>query len=120
MNSAKRARQFRSVASGIAIWFIAQAHPSWAVSAESAVISSTAPDTGLGNGIHPVHRVLRGVVEAVDERKGQITVRLSSDAIVDLRVRDGLLFDAVRYGDQVEITVEAIDGENTIVNLQQK
>jgi hypothetical protein len=32
-------------------------------------------------------------------------------------VRDGLIFNAVRYGDQVEVTVENIDGAKTIVGL---
>jgi hypothetical protein len=32
-------------------------------------------------------------------------------------VQDGLLFNAVRYGDQVEVTVEDINGATTIVGL---
>jgi hypothetical protein len=43
--------------------------------------------------------------------------RLASEASVDPKVRDGLLFNAVRYGDQVEVTVENIDGAKTIVGL---
>jgi hypothetical protein len=66
---------------------------------------------------HPAREILRGVVAAVDERNDRITVRLPSDASTDLKVRDGLLFNAVRYGDEVEVTVENIDGAATIVDL---
>jgi hypothetical protein len=60
---------------------------------------------------------LQGVVTAVDERNDRITVRLTSDATEDFRVQDGLVFNAVHNGDQVEITVENIDGAKTIVGL---
>jgi Cu/Ag efflux protein CusF len=45
-------------------------------------------------------------------------VRLSSGAVTDFKVQDGLIFNAVRYGDQVEITVESIEGAATIVGLR--
>jgi hypothetical protein len=35
-------------------------------------------------------------------------------------VQDALIFDAVRYGDPVEITVENIEGAKTIVGLQKE
>ncbi|MGX9430652.1 MULTISPECIES: hypothetical protein [Bradyrhizobium] len=60
---------------------------------------------------------LRGVVAEVDQRHDRITVRLTPRATADLKVQDGLLFDSVRYGDQVELTVETINGERTIVEL---
>lgn len=66
---------------------------------------------------YPARETLRGVVANVDERNDRITVRLPSDASTDLKVRDGLLFNAVRYGDAVEVTVENIDGARTIVGL---
>jgi Cu/Ag efflux protein CusF len=61
---------------------------------------------------------LRGVVTGVDERNDLITLRLASDVSADFRVQDGLLFNAVRDGDQVEITVENIEGAKTIVGLK--
>jgi hypothetical protein len=61
---------------------------------------------------------LRGMVTGIDERNDLITLRLASDASADFRVQDGLLFNAVRYGDQVEITVENIGGAKTIVGLK--
>ena len=63
---------------------------------------------------------LRGMVTGIDERNDLITLRLASDASADFRVQDGLLFNAVRYGDQVEITVENIEGAKTIVGLKRE
>ena len=76
-------------------------------------VSAPAADAGKDHS----RETLRGVVANVDERNDRITVRLPSDASTDLKVRDGLLFDAVRYGDEVEVTVENIDGAATIVDL---
>jgi protein-tyrosine-phosphatase len=63
---------------------------------------------------------LEGVVTAVDERNDRITVRLTSDSTEDFRVQDGLIFNAVHNGDQVEITIESIDGAKTIVGLRKE
>jgi len=60
---------------------------------------------------------LRGTVTAVDERNDMITVRLAPDKAADLKVQDGLVFNSVRDGDQVEVAVESIDGVKTIVGL---
>ena len=64
-------------------------------------------------------QTLRGVA-GVDQHNDRITVRLTSLATVDLKVQDGLLFDSVRYGDAVELTVETIDEEKTIVGLKKE
>lgn len=63
---------------------------------------------------------LEGVVTAVDERSDRITVRLKSDTTADFRVQDALVFNAVRFGDRVELTVETIDGARTIVGLRKE
>jgi hypothetical protein len=60
------------------------------------------------------------VVTAVDERNDRITVRSRSDTTEDFKVQDGLLFNAVHNGDQVEITIESIDGAKTIVGLRKE
>jgi Low molecular weight phosphotyrosine protein phosphatase len=60
---------------------------------------------------------LRGTITAVDERNDMISIRLAPDSAADLRVQDGLVFNSVRDGDQVEVTVESIDGVKTIVGL---
>jgi protein-tyrosine-phosphatase len=68
---------------------------------------------------------LRGVVSSVDERNDRITVRLqpaetAGDVARDFKVQDGLIFNAVRYGDPIEITVESINGTETIVQLRKE
>jgi hypothetical protein len=64
--------------------------------------------------------ILRGVVAGIDERNDRITLRLTRDSSSDFKVQDALIFDAVRYGDPVEITVENIEGAKTIVGLQKE
>jgi hypothetical protein len=101
---------------GIAMSFAAQGHALADAGMAPATTSVARPDSAA-NGSRPINEVLRGVVATVDERNDRITVRLSPDATADLKVRDGLLFNAVRYGDQVEVTVEDINGAKTIVGL---
>jgi protein-tyrosine-phosphatase len=64
--------------------------------------------------------MLRGVVTRIDERNDRITLHLAQDGGADFRVQDGLLFNAVHDGDQVEITVENIEGARTIVDLKKE
>lgn len=64
--------------------------------------------------------IMRGVVTFVDEPNDRITLRLSSNDSTDLKVGDGLLFNALRYGDHVKVTIENIDGARTIVGLTQE
>jgi protein-tyrosine-phosphatase len=73
---------------------------------------------------HPKQTV-RGMVTAIDERNDRITLRLPNDEsedfkVEDFKVRDGLVFNSVRFGDQVEVTVENSGGAKTIVGLTQE
>jgi protein-tyrosine-phosphatase len=68
---------------------------------------------------------VRGMVAGTDEGRDRITLRVPNDDSEDFRieafkVQDGLVFNAVRFGDQVEVTVENIDGARTIVALQKE
>jgi Cu/Ag efflux protein CusF len=65
----------------------------------------------------PATKVISGVVASVDERNDTIKIRQSPQMTEELKVRDGLLFNAVRYGEPVEVTVENINGAKTIVGL---
>jgi hypothetical protein len=69
----------------------------------------------------PVTESLRGVVASVDERNDIISVRLQSpskgETTEDFKVQDGLIFNAVRFGDSVAFTVETINGMKTITRL---
>jgi Cu/Ag efflux protein CusF len=106
-----------SIAFGIAISFTAQAYAAADAGIAAAAISVAAPDATIGGGSQHIGTILRGVVVSVDQRNDRITVRLSPNATAELRVRDGLLFNAVRYGDEVEVTVEDLNGAKTIVGL---
>jgi protein-tyrosine-phosphatase len=68
----------------------------------------------------PANETFRGVVASVDERNDTISVRLQSSptgAALDFKVQDGLVFDAVRFGDKVAFTAETLKGTRTITRL---
>ena len=65
-------------------------------------------------------QTLRGVVTGMDERNDRMTLRLSKDVTADFKVQDALVFNAVRDGDQVEVTVEKIEEAKTIVSLRKQ
>jgi hypothetical protein len=60
------------------------------------------------------------MIAGIDERSDRITLSLPQGASEDLKVQDPLLFNAVRKGGQVEVTVEDIEGVTTIVGLRQE
>ncbi|KWV46911.1 hypothetical protein AS156_21060 [Bradyrhizobium macuxiense] len=68
----------------------------------------------------PPTEMLRGVVDSVDEGNDTIRIRLSADKTEPFKVQDGLLFNAVRFGDPVAITVQNISGARTIVGLSKE
>jgi hypothetical protein len=68
----------------------------------------------------PATESLHGIVGSVDQGHDTIEIRLSPDKTEQFRVQDGLVFNSVRYGDQVEITVESIEGAKTIVGLRKE
>ncbi len=63
---------------------------------------------------------LRGIVTGIDERNDRVTLRLAKEASGEFKVQDALVFNAVRDGDRVEITVENIEGARTIVALRKE
>ncbi|WP_407181147.1 hypothetical protein [Bradyrhizobium sp. STM 3562] len=68
----------------------------------------------------PAIEVVRGIVDGIDEANDTIKIRLSPETSQMLKVQDGLIFNAVRFGDQVKVLVQDIDGEKTIVGLERK
>jgi Cu/Ag efflux protein CusF len=68
----------------------------------------------------PPTETLRGVIDSVDQGHDTLKVRLSTDTTQEFKVLDGLIFNSVRYGDPVELTVEKIGGERTIVGLRKE
>ena len=69
----------------------------------------------------PVNETFRGIVASIDERNDSISVRLQSpskgETTEDFKVQDGLVFDAVRFGDKVAFTAETLKGTRTITRL---
>jgi protein-tyrosine-phosphatase len=63
---------------------------------------------------------LRGIVTGMDEHNDRVTLRLAKEASGEFKVQDALVFNAVRDGDRVEITVENIEGARTIVALRKE
>jgi len=68
----------------------------------------------------PATETLRGVVDSIDQGRNTIEIRLSQDREEFFKVQDGLIFDAVRFGDPVEISVQTISGARTIVRLSKQ
>src|SRR4051812_38912316 len=68
----------------------------------------------------PATGLMRGIVASVDQHNDTIAIQLAPEKTEPFRVQDGLLFDSVRYGDQVEITVQNIAGAKTIVGLRKE
>jgi protein-tyrosine-phosphatase len=70
-------------------------------------------------------QTIRGMVTAIDERNDRIALRLPNDdsedfKVEDFKIQDGLVFNSVGFGDQVEVTVENSGGAKTIVGLTKK
>ena len=68
----------------------------------------------------PATETISGVVASVDESNDTIKIQRSPQTAEELKVQDGLLFSAVRYGDPVEVTVENINGARTITGLMKR
>ena len=94
----------------------------------SACSAAAQDPTSIEHGLVPAlasnasaQETFRGIVASADERNDTLTIQLSSTGTSgDFKVQDGLLFNSVRYGDPVEITVETIDGARTITGLKKK
>jgi Cu/Ag efflux protein CusF len=73
---------------------------------------------------------MKGEITKVDELKGTITIKQSpvgtvgasseSGTIRDFKVRDGLMFNAVKAGDKVVFTTETVDGNLSITKMQKE
>jgi Cu/Ag efflux protein CusF len=70
-----------------------------------------------------------GSIANIDEPKGTITILLAPSGTVganganstqDFRLQDGLLFNALRYGDKVTFTTAIVNGAKTITSLEKK
>ena len=68
---------------------------------------------------------MKGEVAALNEATGKISIKQNSGTVgsgstaaaTELKVQDGLLFNAVKPGDKVTFTAEKVDGVMTIKKL---
>src|SRR5262245_42754832 len=85
---------------------VALSVPAQTVRAEQEMDVTQTRDTGFM--VRPAIDTFRGTVASVDQSEDTITIRLGSGRTEQFKVQDGLIFDAVRYGDQVEVSVQTI------------
>jgi hypothetical protein len=108
----------------IAIAWAAVLLPGMAMSAPVDVGQATLAEQGTGialvQGAAAVTETLRGIVDSVDQGNDTIRIRLSQTATEQFKVQDGLIFNAVRFGDPVRVSVQNISGFRTIVGLSKE
>ena len=63
---------------------------------------------------------LRGIVDSVDQGNDTMKIRFPKETTEQFKVQDGLIFNAVRYGDEVEVRIQNIAGAKTIVGLSKE
>jgi Cu/Ag efflux protein CusF len=91
-------------------------HPASAATADQEIVARGTERVAAT----PPTETLRGVIDSVDQGHDTLKVRLSTDTTEEFKVQDGLIFNSVRYGDPVELTVERIGGARTIVGLRKE
>lgn len=96
--------------------------PGMAMSAPADAHQVTSPEQalvataqGTSDAWSSVVETMRGFVAGVDQESDSISIRSSPETTEQFRVQDGLIFDAVRFGDLVEVSVQNIDGVKTVV-----
>lgn len=91
-------------------------------------ISACAVTIVLAMSMASAQQAMKGVVTGINEPAGTISIQQTASGTVgasgaatdSYRVKDGLLFNAVRTGDKVAISVETIDGTKTITRLDKE
>jgi Cu/Ag efflux protein CusF len=71
---------------------------------------------------------VRGEITKLDEATGTLTLKQDQSGTVggaggataDYKVKDGLVFNAVKAGDKVQVTVDRVDGKQTITKLEKQ
>jgi Cu/Ag efflux protein CusF len=94
----------------------------------ATALCATTLAVGISTGVW-AQQTLKGQITKVDEPAGIISLKQDQSGTVgggaggattDYRVKDGLLFNAVKAGDKVEVTVDTVDGKPTITKLQKQ
>jgi Cu(I)/Ag(I) efflux system protein CusF len=93
----------------------------------ATVMVAAAVALGISAGAYAQQATFKGEITKIDELAGTITLKQDQtgtvgggapQATADYKVKDGLLFNAVKAGDKVEVTVDRVDGKLTITKLQ--
>ena len=94
----------------------------------ATVMVAAAVALGFCAGAYAQEATLKGEITKLDEATGTLTLKQdqrgtvggAGGATADYKVKDGLLFNAVKAGDKVRITVDRVDGKMTITKLQKE
>jgi len=93
----------------------------------ATVMVAAAVALGFCAGAYAQQATLKGEVTKVDEATGTLTLKQDQSGTVgagaataDYKVKDGLMFNAVKPGDKVQVTVDRVDGKQTITKLEKQ
>jgi Cu/Ag efflux protein CusF len=94
----------------------------------ATVMVAAAVALGFCAGAYAQEATLKGEITKLDEATGTITLRQDQSGTVggaggataDYKVKDGLVFNAVKAGDKVQVTVDRVDGKQTITKLEKQ
>jgi Cu/Ag efflux protein CusF len=84
---------------------------------------------GFSAGAYAQQASFKGEITKLDEATGTLTLKQeqsgtvgggASAATADYKVKDGLMFNAVKPGDKVLVTVDRVDGKPTITKLEKQ
>src|SRR3979490_2898793 len=97
-----------------------------------SVTVAAAVALGFCAGAYAQQTTLKGEITKLDEATGTITLKQDQSGTVgggaggaggataDYKVKDGLVFNAVKPGDKVQVTVDRVDGKQTITKLEKQ
>ena len=79
------------------------------------------------SGLSYAQETIKGKVASIDQAGGKISIQISGTTGADatmaptvFKVQDGLIFNAIKQGDQVSITTENVNGVPTIKSLKRE
>jgi Cu/Ag efflux protein CusF len=94
----------------------------------ATIMVAAAVALGFCAGAYAQQATLKGEITKLDEATGTLTLRQDQSGTVggpagataDYKVKDGLVFNAVKAGDKVQVTVDRVDGKPTITKLEKQ
>lgn len=93
----------------------------------SATVMVAAVGFGFCASAYAQQATFKGEITKLDEATGTLTLKQDQSGTVgagaataDYKVKDGLMFNAVKPGDKVQVTVDRVDGKATITKLEKQ